>query len=155
MRTCSLCGETKELGMYGFRDKAAGQRHQRCKACMASYSRRHYAANSALYKAHSKSNARARRASLKARVWSYLAEHPCVDCGQSDPVVLEFDHVDCASKLKELYWMVHETYRWSAIVAEILKCEVRCANCHRRRTAAQFGWPKLTFRAVNSANTGT
>ena len=34
-------------------------------------------------------------------------------------------------------------YEWSSIEEEIAKCEVRCANCHRQRTALQFGWPKL------------
>lgn len=151
MRTCKLCGESKEFSER-FRNRAAGQQHQRCKLCMASYGREHYAANKALYKARSKANSRSRRESLKARVWSYLFGHPCVDCGQSDLLVLEFDHVDAASKRRELYWMVQETYSWSAIVVEILKCEVRCANCHRRRTAVQFGWPKLAFTAGSTAS---
>src|ERR1700736_767894 len=125
MRTCSLCGESKDIDSFRFRNKAAGRRHQRCKACMDSYGRRHYAANSAVYKAHSKSNTRSRRESLKSRLLSHLLEHPCVDCGLRDPVVLEFDHVEPGSKRKELHYLVYETYRWSTIVAEILKCEVR------------------------------
>src|ERR1700730_3936548 len=115
MRTCSLCGESKELDKFGFRNKAAGRRHQRCKACIGIYGRRHYAANCAVYKASSKANARSRRELLKVRVGSYLVDHPCVDCGQSDPVVLEFDHVEAANKRKELYWMVNETFSWTAI----------------------------------------
>ena len=34
---------------------------------------------------------------------------------------------------------------WSALELEIAKCDVRCANDHRRRTAAQFGWRKVAL----------
>ena len=67
----------------------------------------------------------------------YFLAHPCSDCGETDAVVLEFDHVrgektfDIGASL---------TYRnWQAILAEIAKCEVVCANCHRRRTANRRG----------------
>jgi hypothetical protein len=36
---------------------------------------------------------------------------------------------------------------WSKVEAEMTKCDVRCANCHRRRTAAQFDWPKRRWLA--------
>jgi hypothetical protein len=38
------------------------------------------------------------------------------------------------------------TSAWATILAEIEKCEVVCANCHRRRTAARMGYFRAVFR---------
>src|SRR5260221_6942645 len=145
VRTCRGCGEDKELEAFGFRNKAAGRRHQKCRACVAEYGRAHYERNRQEYITRSACNMRVRRRALKEKVWCYLAENPCVDCGEADPLVLEFDHIDPENKLSEIYSLVQNTYRWNSILAEIERCQVRCANCHRRRTALQFAWPKLAF----------
>ena len=63
-------------------------------------------------------------------VQSYLLEHPCIDCGNRDTRVLEFDHVR-GKKYKEIVVMINGGYGIKTIDAEIKKCEVRCANCHR------------------------
>lgn len=63
-----------------------------------------------------------------------------MDCGESDVVVLEFDHRDPELKVLDVSTMVSNRHSWTDIIAEIEKCDVRCANCHRRKTASQFGW---------------
>lgn len=75
----------------------------------------------------------------KARaVHEYLLSHPCVDCGEPDPVVLEFDHVR-GDKKANVKRMLAGTYSLDSVFTEIAKCEVRCANCHRRITAKRAG----------------
>ena len=66
-------------------------------------------------------------------VVEYLKHHPCVDCGESDPIVLDFDHI--AEKKLDVSRMIFSQNGIAAIKTEIAKCEVRCANCHRRITA--------------------
>jgi hypothetical protein len=66
--------------------------------------------------------------SVKQIIKEYLFTHPCVDCWEDDPVVLEFDHRDPTAKKGLVGQMSRSTVR-----AEIEKCDVRCANCHRRR----------------------
>ena len=72
-------------------------------------------------------------------LWDYLLEHPCVDCGETDPVVLAFDHVR-GEKVGALSNMSRRQFSIAKLDAEIAKCEVRCANCHARKTAREQGW---------------
>ena len=60
----------------------------------------------------------------------------CVDCGEQDPVVLEFDHV-YGEKRNEVSQMGVRAASVNDLVKEVNKCEVRCANCHCRATAAR------------------
>ena len=56
----------------------------------------------------------------------------CTDCGESNPIVLDFDHLKY--KKYNVSRMIHDGFSWKAIKKEIEKCEVVCANCHRIRT---------------------
>jgi hypothetical protein len=78
----------------------------------------------------------------KNRVREYLVYHPCIDCGEDDIVVLDFDHKDGEKKKATISFLLGQGYSWKTIEEEINKCVVRCANCHRRRTSIQFGWFK-------------
>ena len=66
----------------------------------------------------------------KAYVKSYLESKSCIDCGNSDIRVLEFDHIN-DDKLYDVSYMVTKAYRLDLIKQEIEKCEIRCCNCHR------------------------
>lgn len=66
----------------------------------------------------------------------YKATHPCVGCGERDPIVLDFDHREQSEKLFQIADGMR--YAPAKIMAEIAKCDVLCANCHRRRTAKQM-----------------
>ena len=63
-----------------------------------------------------------------------------MDCGESDLRVLDFDHVRDKKTLNVPRMAAARTYGWERIQQEIAKCEVRCANCHRKRTYAQFDY---------------
>ena len=141
MPTCTVCGQHKEAEAFAFKNKASGRRHQKCKPCMAAYGREHYARNREAYIVRNVAKMRERRRALKQRVWHILVQQACVDCGERDPLVLDFDHVDAAKKRADIYSLVRSGYAWQTVAEEIAKCAVRCANCHRRRTWIQFAWP--------------
>jgi hypothetical protein len=63
-----------------------------------------------------------------------LKREGCVDCGESDPVVLDFDHVFGKKTAKVTGLLGSGQGR---LINEAAKCEVRCANCHRRATHAR------------------
>lgn len=74
----------------------------------------------------------------------YLKTHSCIDCDESNPLVLEFDHVR-GKKLERVSSLVSTGKSLKSIKAEIAKCEVRCANCHRIKTAHQLNYKMLQY----------
>ena len=72
-------------------------------------------------------------------VREFLEANPCIDCFESDYVVLEFDHVK-GHKIDIICNMIRKGVSLLKLKNEIAKCVVRCANCHRRKTATQLGW---------------
>lgn len=108
-----------------------------CAVCRSKYHRQHYELNKARYIEQATRNNPIQRQRARDYVLAYLAEHPCVDCKEGDPVVLDFDHL--RDKKYNICNLVRNGASLETIRIEIEKCEVRCANCHRRRTAATFG----------------
>ena len=122
----------KGLSEFAWRRTKKGQYDNMCRPCRAAYKHAHYRANRQRYV--DQARLRKRLLADERTVWllEYFGEHPCTDCGERDPAVLEFDHL----RGKEFDIAQALAYRgWASILAEIEKCEVVCANCHRRRTA--------------------
>jgi hypothetical protein len=131
-KRCSTCKEWKPLEEFNRRSTAKDGRQWSCRDCNKAYHYLHFDRHMAQIKARRKRQIRANQRQLLA----YLLEHPCVDCGESDPAVLEFDHL--RDKLANINTLTNG-YPWRSIAAEILKCQVVCANCHRRRTYRRQG----------------
>jgi len=63
--------------------------------------------------------------------------HAC-PCGETDPRHLEFDHLE--NKERDISRLVALACSLQRLQKEIAKCQVLCSKCHRRKTAADFGW---------------
>lgn len=77
------------------------------------------------------------REEIRKKLTSYLLEHPCEVCGEPDPIVLDFDHIDPITKYKSIARLISGHPSWEKVMSEIAKCRVICANCHRRHTYIQ------------------
>lgn len=116
-----------------------------CKTCNRAYQKRHYQENKPAYLAKAKIARRAMLERVRPVMLAYLKDHPCQDCGETDPIVLQFDHRDPSKKETEVSALLRSGNSWKRIMREIVKCDVVCANCHTRRTAHQRGWWYLRY----------
>jgi hypothetical protein len=104
------------------------------------YTRWHYSQNKATYKKRARKKTLETRAAVQEWLYEYLLRVPCVDCGETDPIVLEFDHRPGSAKRFNIGNATSKSISLSSVRAEVLKCDVRCANCHRRKTYERSGF---------------
>lgn len=81
---------------------------------------------------------------IETRVKSmlYLSNKGCCKCGERDPRKLEYDHKNPSDKDRAISRLIIDGYSWASNIlrAEIRKCRVLCANCHRVHTIKQQGY---------------
>lgn len=138
MKKCGGCQKIKELSDFSKNRAKSDGLQTLCRTCKSVAQRKYYAENKDSYNLKVYQSRAARRGKARAYVKKYLSKHPCVDCGNSDIVVLEFDHVR-GKKINGVGKMVAEGYSLAKIIEEIEKCEVRCCNCHRKATLSRAG----------------
>lgn len=130
-RLCKKCQETK--AEKDFPRKSDGRLLGNCLECRRKSKKEHYERNKAVYiERAQKANLERRKKLMELR--DALKRSPCKDCGKSyPPYVMDFDHREGTQKITHVSRMLS----WStekALLEEIEKCDVVCANCHRERT---------------------
>ena len=111
VKKCAKCGKFKNISEYTWANKKMGWKQSYCRECVSTKQKRKYA-------------------EFKRKINDYLLAHSCVDCGNSNPAVMDFDHVRGEKKfLISQGWFKP----WAVVMEEIAKCDVRCKNCHVMR----------------------
>lgn len=135
MPTCSKCEIDKPLSEYPKSQNKRGFMYH-CRDCQRQYGRNHYKNNKTSVISRNRRWDKIQTDLTRNFIYNYLITHQCVDCGETDIIVLEFDHVR-GEKLCNisLIFSGGKAFNIGEITAEIEKCDVRCANCHARQTA--------------------
>jgi hypothetical protein len=151
-RVCTKCGLEKPQEEFPFKNILRNVRHAVCKDCTAKRSSERYYNDPQLHIERVNQSRGDYLENNAQYVLDYLSEHPCIECGETNPVVLEFDHRPGVRKVERVSQMVTSGYSLERIKAEIEKCDVRCSSCHRRKTSEERGWFRSSLPTAQAKN---
>jgi hypothetical protein len=140
-KTKFCCRCKHELPIIVFRRKTSRKDglQSYCKECGNKYHNEYYWKHKAEYYARAKAAKKGNRRRNQIKLMEFLRNNPCVDCGETDPILLEFDHIQGVKKA-HISDLISKGSTWTRVMTEIDKCVIRCCKCHRKRTAKQFDW---------------
>ena len=128
-KICSKCGKLLLLRAFGIRGDKTGLKSMCCE-CVKVYDREYYHAGGNERRKTKRDHSKAIYSRNKAFVRDLLNSRCCNACGETDHIVLEFHHRPDESKLNNVTDMMSLSIE--TIETEIAKCDILCANCHRR-----------------------
>ncbi len=124
MKVCLKCGVPKNLDEFHKRENGV---QSYCKECRKNIDANYWKANKD--RLNIKKNIRRQKC---REFYNDLKNGPCTDCGNKfHPVAMQWDHIGTD---KEYSVSSIRTWGREAILREIAKCELVCANCHAVRT---------------------
>lgn len=138
-KICSTCKRRKPLNKFHIKNRRKNGKiikgiHGSCKICVNATQKKEREDN----KEHFFERQRRARRNKAEVIQKIKEESPCQDCGRRYPYyVMDFDHKPGVQKFASVSTMVSLRYSMEAIMEEIKKCDLVCANCHRIRTHKQ------------------
>jgi len=154
VKTCSTCRRSLQYSEFTAR-AASPDGHQSVRRdCNKARSKRYYAENVERHRKAVAAQVATTRAAHIERIGAYLLDHSCVDCGERDIRVLDFDHRDGSEKAAEVMKLAKAAYSWARVSAEIAECDVRCRNRHARVTYERMGNDWRTAFVLRADSTG-
>ena len=134
---CPNCGEDKthDVGVR-LRDSGRYSYYSYCRPCQLSRQRRHHRENPGYRRELNKRY----RGKVRQRIWDIKVGGECVRCGYGEhPAALDFHHRDPSQKEFSIADINRAGLSAENIQAEIDKCDLICANCHRIEHATETG----------------
>ena len=127
----------KEETEFFVRDRNTGRLHAQCKKCYSinrtTYAAEHYKKYGHLYRERARKRREIIKKDPRDKLAQYMTNRACVICEESDPRVLDFDHINPETKSFGISRAITTAVRWDLIIVEIEKCQILCANCHRKK----------------------
>ena len=127
-KICKKCG--RELSL----DKFEPHRNQ-CRECRAAYKKNEYNTKKAQYNGYSLARQK------RCEDWINSLKTPCVFCGESDPVCIDWHHIDPSQKSFAISYVKGKAKERT--LAEIKKCICVCASCHRKLHAGHLSLSQI------------
>ena len=125
-----LCYKCKKILPITFFSTKGSEHQPMCKECNKGYQREHYLNNKPKYI----KKARDYKENIISKLRDLKSLNPCKNCDNYFHFCqMDFDHItnDKSFNISKAAWYGKS---WQAILKEIEKCELVCANCHRLRT---------------------
>src|SRR5690242_9214991 len=91
-KICTMCKEEKDIEEFPLRHRFTTRRQSYCKSCKAKMHSNWYEENKEKQKENATRHRTEYRQTLREYALNYLSTHPCSNCGESDPAVLDFHH---------------------------------------------------------------
>lgn len=111
-KICTKCGVEKSITEFHYRNREKGTLRSECKVCHNDYVKGKYQER-------------------KNVVQEIKTKQKCQKCGDARPYVLDFHHTDPSVKHDTVARLTANNSAMDRVRAEIDKCIVLCANCHR------------------------
>lgn len=132
MKNCRICKKDKHIDDFHKAVKNKDGRYSICKDCRKPIDKHYYK-----IQPNKRLKKQERQAWLVNCISTIKTSNKCSVCGEGDRFCLDFHHIDDSKKEFE----IGRGYSVSltALIVELNKCCVLCANCHRKHHGGTLG----------------